>query len=280
MEPAARVARVLSLFRALNGHDGERCLEFFAAGATRSRGDGTSLRGRDNLAARLKSFLSTFPDASITATRVLPVEPRAVVVEWLLEGTHLGELRVADREPIPPSCRRVRVVGADLLRFDSEGRIESDEARVDAAAMLAQLTGGPSPSPQAIHSLAERYTEAWCSQNPASVAAFYAPNGSLRVNAGTPAVGRGAITEEARGFMTAFPDMKVLMDDLLVQGDSAVYTWTLVGTNTGPDGSGHRVRISGFEVWRIGADGLIAESMGHFDSDAYQRQIERGADGL
>jgi predicted ester cyclase len=76
--------------------------------------------------------------------------------------------------------------------------------------------------------------------------------------------------------MTAFPDMKVLMDGLLVQGDRAVYSWTLVGTNTGPGGTGHRVRISGFEVWQIGDDGLIAESRGYFDSAAYRSQLERG----
>ena len=59
---------------------------------------------------------------------------------------------------------------------------------------------------------AKRYAEAWCSQNPESVAAFYAKNGSLSVNDGPPAVGRAAIAEEARGFMTTFPDMIVTMD--------------------------------------------------------------------
>jgi hypothetical protein len=57
-----------------------------------------------------------------------------------------------------------------------------------------------------------------------------------------------------------------------------VYRWTLVGTNTGPGGTGHRVRISGFEEWTIGADGLIADSLGQFDAAEYQRQLERGVD--
>jgi hypothetical protein len=96
---------------------------------------------------------------------------------------------------------------------------------------------------------AERYTAAWCSQNAARVAAFFSPNGSLRVNNAAPAVGRSAITAEAQGFMTAFPDMVVTMDDMIIQGDRAIYHWTLTGTNTGPGGSGHRVRISGFEEW-------------------------------
>jgi predicted ester cyclase len=91
--------------------------------------------------------------------------------------------------------------------------------------------------------------------------------------------GRSAITEVAQGFMSAFPDMKVLMDGLLVDGDRAVYRWTLVGTNTGPGGKGHKVRISGFEEWRIGADGLIAESRGQFDSAEYERQLEHGIEG-
>jgi uncharacterized protein (TIGR02246 family) len=122
-----------------------------------------------------------------------------------------------------------------------------------------------------------RYTAAWCSQDPAKVAAFFAKDGSLKVNDGAPAVGRPAITEVAKGFMTAFPDMKVLMDDISVQeGGRALYRWTLVGTNTGPGGTGRSVRISGFEEWRIGADNLIAESLGHFDAEDYQRQLGGG----
>jgi hypothetical protein len=62
--------------------------------------------------------------------------------------------------------------------------------------------------------------------------------------------------------MVAFPDMRVLMDDLLMHGDKAEYRWTLVGTNTGPGGTGRCVRISGFEEWSIGDDGLIAASLG------------------
>jgi hypothetical protein len=76
--------------------------------------------------------------------------------------------------------------------------------------------------------------------------------------------------------MTAFPDMKVLMDGRRIYRDRAVYRWMLVGTNTGPGGTGHRVRIGGLEVWQIGVDWLIAESRGHFDGVAHQRQLERG----
>jgi predicted ester cyclase len=126
-----------------------------------------------------------------------------------------------------------------------------------------------------LRKLAERYTAAWSSQDPASVASFYSTDGWPSVNDGPPAVGRIAITEVARGFMTDFPDLKVSMDSLSVNGDLVIYRWTLAGTNTGPGGTGKRVRVSGFEEWRIGADGLIAESRGHFDAAEYQRQLQQ-----
>ena len=105
-------------------------------------------------------------------------------------------------------------------------------------------------------------------------------SGSLTVNSGTPAVGRSAITEVAHWFMTSFPDMRVVMDKLLVQDNRTEYHWTLRGTNTGPGGTGRQVRISGFELWRIGADGLIAASEGHFDASEYQRQLDHGSQDL
>jgi hypothetical protein len=125
-----------------------------------------------------------------------------------------------------------------------------------------------------LRDFAERYTAAWCSQNAASVARFFSSNGSLQVNDGPPAVGRFAITEVSQGFMSAFPDLKVIFDALETKENGAVYRWTLTGTNTGPGGTGKRVHISGFEKWRMGSDGLIAQSLGHFDAAEYQHQLK------
>ncbi len=130
-----------------------------------------------------------------------------------------------------------------------------------------------------LNDFASRYAKAWCSQNPESVAAFYAENGSLSVNEGTPAVGRTAIAREAQAFMTTFPDMVVTMDKVVHNSDGTKFHWTLTGTNTGPGGTGKRVRISGYELWEIDNDGLIAESKGHFDNAEYERQLKHGVDG-
>jgi uncharacterized protein (TIGR02246 family) len=124
-----------------------------------------------------------------------------------------------------------------------------------------------------LRDFAQRYTEAWCCHDPARVAAFFSPQGWLSVNGADPAVGRAAIAETAQGFMTTFPDLQVLMNDLKVTDGGVEYHWTLIGANTGPGGTGRKVRVNGVEVWKIGADGLVAESRGSFDSAEYQRQL-------
>src|SRR5438552_13482025 len=103
--------------------------------------------------------------------------------------------------------------------------------------------------------------------------------------------------------MRDFPDMVVTFDKVVREPRGTVFHWILTGTNTGPGGSGKRVRISGYELWKIdnGAggsratwtgmpervgeqggesinDGLIAESKGHFDSAEYERQLQQGVD--
>jgi predicted ester cyclase len=120
---------------------------------------------------------------------------------------------------------------------------------------------------------ATSYAKAWCSQNPESVAAFFAERGSISINDGPPAVGRAAIAKGAKSFMTTFPDMVVTMDKLVRDDGGTKFHWTLTGTNTGPGGTGKRVRISGYERWQFDNAGLIAESKGQFDSTEYERQL-------
>jgi hypothetical protein len=73
--------------------------------------------------------------------------------------------------------------------------------------------------------------------------------------------------------MTTFPDMIVTFDKLEPRGNRIAFHWTLIGTNTGPGGTGKCVQISGYELWRIDNNGLIAESRGHFDPAEYERQL-------
>jgi len=130
-----------------------------------------------------------------------------------------------------------------------------------------------------LRDFATRYTAAWCSQNPETVAAFFSPNGSLKINDAAPSVGSAALIEAARSFMTAFPDLKISMNDVIPRGPRVEYHWTLEGTNTGPGGTGKKVHITGYEEWKFGVNGLIEDSLGHFDAADYARQLARSFAG-
>ena len=136
-----------------------------------------------------------------------------------------------------------------------------------------QNPGGRPVNLASMKDFATRYTAAWCSQNPSQVASFFAANGTLTINGGSPSVGRAAITTSAQSFMSAFPDLKVEMNAIEPHGAGFVYRWTLTGTNTGPGGTGNHVHIVGYEEWTMGADGLISKSLGNFDEAEYERQL-------
>jgi nuclear transport factor 2 (NTF2) superfamily protein len=124
-----------------------------------------------------------------------------------------------------------------------------------------------------VRDLARSYTDAWCSHDPARVAGHFTPGGTIAINGGEPS----EVTEVARSFMATFPDIQVFMDDVVFKDESVEYHWTFTGTNTGPGGTGKPVRISGFEEWTFGDDGLVAESRGNYDQAEYDRQLEHGA---
>ena len=120
----------------------------------------------------------------------------------------------------------------------------------------------------------QKYTAAWNSKKPDKMASFFAEDGTLTVNNGTPAQGREEIAATARSYMEAFPDIELSMDSLTVEEDTYRYYWTFKGTNTGPGGTGNKVDFSGFEEWTMNEKGLIQKSMGTYDAEEYERQLK------
>ena len=121
-----------------------------------------------------------------------------------------------------------------------------------------------------------RASKAWSSQDSEGVASCYVQTASLTINRGIPSTGRAEIAATAASYMQAFPDLQVSVDHVLVAGDFVFWVWTLTGTNRGPGGTGNPVRVSGIEVWTMDASGLVANSIGYYDADTYERQLAHG----
>ena len=151
------------------------------------------------------------------------------------------------------------------------------------AAARSSTTTSPSEGAAAPHvpvdrerilKFAQGYAAAWCSHDAARVAACYAPEAALTINGGTPSRGRAAVTAAVQAFMSGYPDLIVTLEGLEQRGERTLFHWGFSGTNSGPGGTQRAVRIRGYEAWRLDADGLIADSLGHYDAADWQRQLE------
>jgi hypothetical protein len=57
------------------------------------------------------------------------------------------------------------------------------------------------PDPDQLRDFARRYTEAWCSQDPAKVAEYFVPGGWRAINGGEPArtIGDNGLIAQSQG---------------------------------------------------------------------------------
>lgn len=126
---------------------------------------------------------------------------------------------------------------------------------------------------ETVSQMAADYTAAWNSGLPEAVASFYAQDGHISINRGTPWNGRAGIAAMAAGFFADVPDLSLVCDDLRCAGDHAVYRWTFTGHHAG---SGNPLRISGWEEWDLDGDGKVRSSLGWYDGADYARQAAGG----
>lgn len=117
--------------------------------------------------------------------------------------------------------------------------------------------------------LAAAYTAAWNSGSPEAVAAFYAHDGQIVINRGTPWIGRKGIVDMAAGFFADVPDLALVCDDVRCAGNHVAYFWTFTGTHAS---TRNPLRVVGWEEWDLDADLKVAASRGWYDADDYARQ--------
>jgi len=117
---------------------------------------------------------------------------------------------------------------------------------------------------------AAAYTAAWNRGSAEAVASFYAADGDIVINRGTPWEGRAGVAAMAAGFFADVPDLSLTCDGLRVAGDHVAYLWTFTGHHAE---TRKPLRISGWEEWDLDTDGKVASSRGWFDAEDYARQV-------
>ena len=79
-----------------------------------------------------------------------------------------------------------------------------------------------------------------------------------------------------RGWHQAFPDLAIVPEKLIAEGDLVTIYWIARGTNTGAGNglpaTGKKAEQSGITIWRI-ADGKIKEEWSAFDQLSLMQQL-------
>ncbi len=96
----------------------------------------------------------------------------------------------------------------------------------------------------------------------------HAPDGDL--------YGREGVRIDVAAWRAGFPDLRLVVEDLIAEGDRVAYRYRLYGTHAGPflavPATGRAVAIAGFGIDRV-ADGRLAESWVCFDALDLLRQL-------
>jgi len=83
--------------------------------------------------------------------------------------------------------------------------------------------------------------------------------------------------DAARGWKSAFPDLKMTVSLAVAEGDLVAVLWTGTGTNTGErngiPATGQKGELRGITIWRI-QDGRITEEWSEFDQLDILKQLK------
>jgi steroid delta-isomerase-like uncharacterized protein len=123
----------------------------------------------------------------------------------------------------------------------------------------------------------QRQLDAWNAHDPDKVASLFAEDATLHDAGGETASGRAAVAARARRYMDAFPDMRLEMISIEVDGNRYALEWKAAGTNTGSlegmPATGKYAEVEGCDIGEMDDNGLIRSENDYWNEAAFMRQL-------
>jgi len=119
--------------------------------------------------------------------------------------------------------------------------------------------------------------ELWNKGNLSLADELFAPNYEHH-DASTPDFGRGPESEKKRAtlYRTAFPDVRLTIEDIIAEGETVMTRWSCRGTHKGDlrgiAPTGKQINISGVTIARL-ANGKFAEGWVNWDALGLMQQL-------
>jgi len=130
---------------ALNAHDIEAYLANQHPDVELILGDGTCLRGHEQVRQYIQALLAAFPDGQLTFGQQV-LGPDAAATEVSFSGTNTGPLP-SPAGMLPPTGRTVHLRSASMLQI-RDGLIASEHNYADQLELMTQLgLAGPAGPP-------------------------------------------------------------------------------------------------------------------------------------
>jgi steroid delta-isomerase-like uncharacterized protein len=126
------------------------------------------------------------------------------------------------------------------------------------------------------------FEEAWGKGNLAAVAEFMATDYvAHHIPSGLPPGAEG-LKQLIAAYRTAFPDLKINLDDIFGKGDRVAFRWSVSGTHLGDwfgvSPTGNHVRATGITIFRIDG-GKVVESWTSIDLNPSEEELQRLTEG-
>jgi len=240
------------------------------------------------------TFRGAVPDLRLTITVLIAAGDR-VIERWIVHGSHTG----AELFGIPSRGATLVLSGINEFRIE-DGRIAERWGMMDVLGMLQQLGVAPDPqrslppgdAEQTETRQAAAYTmsaeeqelgrrshdEFMVGGREDVVDEVYAPDAVIYGRHIPPDQRRGTegFKSYGRALRAAFPDIQIVHDSFVTEGDYQAFRWTFHGTHQGTmfgtPPTGREVSIEGYDILRI-RDGKIIEAWIEQDMIGLLQQI-------
>ena len=143
---------------------------------------------------------------------------------------------------------------------------------------LAIVTGcqqqKPDPSVE-MKPIVDKLEDAWNGRNIDALDAIFAPDFVRIVNNQPEANGVEGYKKAITDFRTAYPDLKLSLDNTMYAENGGATRWVLTGTNTGPGQmtpTGKSVNIWGLSIVHI-ANGKVTKEIVAYDNQVLMEQL-------
>jgi uncharacterized protein (TIGR02246 family) len=277
----------------LNGHDPAKFASVYANDAVISVAGLNEVNGRDAIAQNMKEWFEVFSKAKLGFSRVW-VKGDTMVLEWVINGTHHGELFGVKGTEQP-----IGHYGLSVVSFNQDGKVTRENRYGELGAVMTQVGAAgtkakPRPIPDVPAAPATMIAKTDQDDKNADVAkAALASLEKGKKEADFTAVltddveqdgvfhletskGKDGAKKFYKGFTTAFPDAKFEVTKALSVGDYAIVESTLKATQTGALGTiqptKRPIAVHLVDVFKM-KDGKIARAWTYQNSLEMQQQL-------